>query len=327
MLQNGWLRSSRQPKKPGTLDRTLIERLVGTSTLTDEAKAKLSAVGAGIADRPVSAGRGTLAAVRMLRRVAIVAGALAIAWLAAMLVADAALEGRTRRATAERIAESLQADATIDRGDLALLRGGLELDGLTVRRDDLIGYLAITVAGLHCTLPPLGLALVDRGCRELAIHGTRLEISTAALFRLPHPKRPPLHARRVVIDDARLELSPSALAPDLGRVAIAIDHAEAGDTTFKTPLSFVFALRALRATVELPAGITLQLTYELGQLRVAGAIFGATPIELPIALPVADLADDPQAELARLVAFGKDLAERLVTRRAEDWLRSKLSSP
>jgi hypothetical protein len=135
-----------------------------------------------------------------------------------------------------------------------------------------------------------------------------------------------------VIDDARLELSPSALLPDLGRIAISIEHAEAGATTFKTPLSFLFALRALRATVELPAGITLQLTYELGQLRVAGGIFGAIPVALPITLPVADLADDPQAEVAKLVAFGvttfgKDLAGRLVTRRAEDWLKSKLSSP
>jgi hypothetical protein len=250
-----------------------------------------------------------------------------VLYLAALLVADAALEGRTRRRTAERIAESLQADATIDRGDLALVRGGIDLDELTVRRDDLIGHLALTVAGLHCALPPLGLALIDRGCRELAIRGVRLEISTAALFRLPHPRRPPLRAQHVVIDDARLEFSLSALVPDLGRVAIAIDHAEAGDTTFNTPLSFLFALRALRATIELPAGITLQLIYELGQLHVAGAIFGATPIALPVALPVADLADDPQAEIAKVVAFGKDLAAQLVTRRAEDWLKSKLSAP
>jgi hypothetical protein len=266
-------------------------------------------------------------AVTKLRRVAALAGAIALLWLAVLLVLDAALEARTRSRTAERIAESLRADAAFDRGDLALVRGAIDLDDLTVRRDDLIGHLAITVAGLHCTLPPLGLALVDRGCRELALRGIRLSISTAALFRLPHPRRPPLHARHVVIDDARLEFLPSAFVPDLGRVAIAIEHAEAGDTTFKTPLSFLFTLRALRATVELPAGITLQLTYELGQLRVTGAIFGATPIELPIALPVADLADDPQAEIAKLVGFGKDLAEQLVTRRAEDWLRSKLSGP
>jgi hypothetical protein len=256
-----------------------------------------------------------------------VAGTLVALWLAVLVVFDFALEGRTRRRTAERIAESLQADAAIDRGDLALVRGGIDLDDLSVRRDDLIGHLALTVAGLHCALPPLGLALVDRDCRELAVRGTRLEISAAQLFRLPHPRRPPLHAQRVVIDDARLELSASAFVPGLGRVVITIDHAEAGDTTFKTPLSFVFALRALRATVELPAGITLQLTYELGQLKVAGAIFGATPIAVPVALPVADLADDPAAEVAKLVAFGKDLAERLVARRAEDWLKSKLSSP
>lgn len=254
-------------------------------------------------------------------------GAVGLTWLAALLIADVAFEGRTRRGVAERIAESLQADATIDRGDLALVRGAIDLEGLTVRRDDLIGHLSITVASLHCELRPLGLALLDRNCRELAIRGTRLEVSTAALFKLKRPKRPPLHAGHVVIDDAHLELSPSALLPSLGHVAIVIEHAEAGETIFKTPLSWLFALRALRATIDLPAGITLQLTYDQGVLRVVGGMFGATPIALPVALPVADLADDPRAEIARLIAFGKDVAERLVTRKAEDWLKSKLSSP
>jgi hypothetical protein len=262
-----------------------------------------------------------------LRRITRYAGALVAIWLVALLAIDLGLEGRTRRGVAERIAESLQADATIERGSLALVRGGIDLEDLTVRRDDLIGHLAITTAHLHCELRPLGLALVDRGCRELAVQGTHLDVSTMALFKLKRPRRPPLHALRVAIDDARLELSPSALLPSLGRVVIAIEHAEAGETTFKTPLSFLFALRALRATIELPAGITLELRYERGQLRVAGGIFGATPIALPIVLPVADLADDPHAEIAKLVDFGKDVAERLVTRTAEDWLKSKLSSP
>jgi len=244
-----------------------------------------------------------------------------------LLVIDFTLEGPTRSRIADRIAESLQAEATIGRGDLALLRGAIDLQELKVLRDDLIGHLSLAVANLHCELRPLGLALVNRDCRELAVRGTHLEVSTAALFKLKRPKRPPLRALHVVLDDARFELSPSAFLPGLGRVVIAIEHAEAGETIFKTPLSWLFAVRALRATIELPAGITLRLTYEDGQLRVAGGIFGATPVALPVTLPIADLADDPRAEIAKLIDFGKDVAERLVTRKIEDWLPSKLSLP
>lgn len=277
--------------------------------------------------RVAATGRGTLQAVIRPRRIAGYLVALVALWLAAMVVTGVALEGRTRRRVAERIADSLQADATIAGGNLSLVRGRLDLAELAVRRDDLIGHLAIAVPSMRCDLLPLGGALFVRDCRELTVRGTRLEVSTAALFKLRRPRRPPLRADHVVIDDARLEFSPSAFLPSLGRVAIAIEHAEAGPTIFKTPLSWIFALRALGATVELPAGITLRLTYENGELQVAGGIFGATPVALPIALPIADLADDPRAEIAKLLELGKDLAEELVTRKAEDWLRSKLSGP
>jgi hypothetical protein len=243
-----------------------------------------------------------------------------------MLCADAVFERRLRERIAQRMGESLQASATIERGDLALIRGSLELSGIAVRRDDVVGHIAITVPSLTCALPPLGLALIHSDCRDLALRDARFELSSAALFKLPRPKRPPLHVDRITIDGARLELLPSAIVPDLGRITIAIAHADAGATTFKTPLSWLFALRELRATVELPAGITLSLTYDRGELRVAGGMFGATPIALPVALPVVDISDDPRAELAKLVDFAKDVAARLVTRKAESWLRS-LSSP
>jgi hypothetical protein len=260
-----------------------------------------------------------------LRRLLGLIVALAALWLLGLAIAGVVLAGRTRDTVAARIAGSLQATATIDEASLSLLRGRFDLARLAVRRDDLVGHLAITVGDIACDLPPLGGALFDRTCRELALRDLRLEVSAAALFRLERPKRPPLHARHVTIDDARLELAASALAPSLGQVAIRIAHAEAGDTTFKTPLSFLLALQTLRATVELPAGIALQLDYANGELRVSGGIFGATPIALPIAIPVADLAEDPRGELARLVAFGKDVAERLVAARAAAWLKSKLS--
>jgi len=245
--------------------------------------------------------------------------------LVALVVAGMALEARTRRGVAERIAESLQAEATIARGNLSLVFGTLDLEALAVRRDDAVGHLAIGVAGIRCALPPLGIALFDRDCRELAVREVRFEVSAAALFKLKHPRRPPLHARRVVVDDARFEFSPSAFLPGLGRIAIAIAHADAGETRFKTPLSWLMALRTLRATIELPAGVAVELRYEAGVLSASGPLFGAAPVVVPIALPAADPADDAAAEVARLAAFGKDVAERVAMQRAQDWLNAKLS--
>lgn len=261
------------------------------------------------------------------RRLAVVAGALVALWLIAVIVLGFALEGRTRRGVAARLAEALQADAAIGDGELSLLNGELSLQDLTVRREDLIGKLALHVAHIECALPPLGAALLDRQCRELVVRGTQLDVSTLALFRVRRPKRPPLHVRRVVIDDAQLTLAATALAPELGRIAIHIDHAEAGDTVFKTPLSFLFALRGLHATIDLPTGSTLDITYEAGELRLAGSLIGADPIAVPVALPAADAGDDASAEIAKLVAFGRVLGERVVARRAADWFKSKLPLP
>jgi hypothetical protein len=253
--------------------------------------------------------------------------ALLALWLVALVVMNAALAERTSGRIAERLGDSLEARATIDDAHLALVRGHLDLEGLALRRDDLIGHLAISAASVHCELPPLGLALVDRDCRRLLVRQTRLEVSTAAVFKLHRPKRSPLRVRNIVIEDARLELSPSAFLPSLGRIAIAIERAEAGPTVLKTPLSWIFSLRELSATLELPGSVTLHLAYEGGQLRVSGGLFGATPIAMPLALPTADAADDAGAEIAKLIALGKDLAERLVVVKAEDWLRSKLPWP
>jgi len=265
--------------------------------------------------------------VKWLRRLAAIAGALVALWLVAVIGLGFALEGRTRRGVAERLAESLRADAAIAGGELSLLHGSLALDDLTVRREDGIGTLSLHVAQIRCDLPPLGAALVDRQCRALIVRGTQLDVSTLALFHLHRPRRPPLHVRRVVIDDAQLALAATALTPDLGRVAIHIDHAEAGDTVFKTPLSFLFTLRSLHATIALPAGGNLDIAYDAGTLRLAGALFGASPLELPLTLPDPDPTDDASAEVGKLVGFGRALGERLVAQRAADWLRSKLPLP
>ena len=247
-------------------------------------------------------------------------------WLAFLFVLGFVLSRRTADRVASRFASSLHATATIGDSSLGLVLGNFSFEKLVIRRDDVIGTLAIDVGEVHSDLAPLGIAFVDRSCGDLEIRDVELELSTVALFKLQRPKRTPFTAERVVIDNANLVFSPSAFLPGLGEIRIAIEHAEAGPTTFKTPLSWLYALEQLRARFELPAGITLRLTFDRGKLTAVGSVFGSTPVELPLALPKLDDADDAQAEIKKLVAFGKDLAEKLVAQKAEDLLK-KLPIP
>jgi hypothetical protein len=49
-------------------------------------------------------------------------------------------------------------------------------------------------------------------------------------------------------------------------------------------------------------------------------------VELPVALPIASTAHDAHEEMQMLVNVGRDIAQRLVAQRAQDWLRSKLGN-
>jgi hypothetical protein len=133
----------------------------------------------------------------------------------------------------------------------------------------------------------------------------------------------PLRTDHFTIDEAELAFSPGGM-PDPGRIAIRIDHAEAGPTRFITPLSWIFALETLHARVDLPAHLTIELSYDHGVLGVASALLGAAPVRLPLQLPVAALYTDAHAQVQALVELATDLAEQLVAKRAEDWLRSNL---
>ena len=262
----------------------------------------------------------------MIRRIiTIVVGGIAL-WITLLVIFSFVYGPKAGQRVAARIADSLHAEAKVGTSNLALVRGRLELEQLAVHKEDL-GHLSLAIADIFCDLPPLGLALLDHECRDLEIRGMRLEVSTAAVFQFQRPHRAPLHVGHVVIDDAVLAFSPSAFLPSLGKIEIKIEHAEAAPTTFKTPLSWIFTMRELRATLELPASITLHLGYKNGRLTAQGGVFGSTPVELPVEIPVALSADDAHDEIKKLVQLGRDLAERLVARRAQDWLKSKLSLP
>lgn len=256
----------------------------------------------------------------MLRKLAIVSVAVLAGWLALLVVLGFALGRHQEGATREQLAESLRADVTIASSDLALIRGAWQLKGLAVRRADDVGMLALDVKAVRCELAPLGWALVDRDCGELVVRGVRMNVSTIAVFQQPQARRQAIHADHVVIDDATLVFQPSALVPRLGAVEIAIEHAEAGPTLLRSPLSSLLTLRSLRAHLALPAGITLELRYERGVLTAAGSLLGASPVSIPVELPPRAAATDAREEMQQLVALGKDIAQRLVARRAQSWL-------
>jgi hypothetical protein len=260
----------------------------------------------------------------VLRRVAIISAAVLAGWLLLLFLLGFALGSRQERKTTERLAESQHALVTIDSSDLALIRGRWTMEGLALRHDSELGKLSIDVAGVRCDLGPLGWALVDRSCGELAVSGVRMEVTSTAVFKQKRPKRKAMRADRVVIDDAVVVFAASALAPTTGRIEIAIEHAESGPTLFRTPLSWLLTVTALRAHVLLPAGISVQLSYERGVMTATSSLFGASPVDMPLQLPAPGTAADGREEMQQLLEVGKDIGRRLVARRAADWLQSKL---
>jgi hypothetical protein len=248
---------------------------------------------------------------RWAKRCVVALVALAVVWFGGLLVIDAIYGDRYGQRVVDRLSEAVRGDGTIDESDLALVRGRLELAGVHVAHAEAAGKLTLDVREVHCELAPGGIALFDRDCRTLAIAGIHLETTSLALFRVQKPKRPPIHVHAVTLDDIELALAPTdGSAP----VRVRIAHVEADETTFKTPLSWLFGVTALRGSVELAIG-TVQLSYERGTLSLSGAIFGDTPTTVAVELPVRDPDDDPPHELERILGWARARGERIVADR------------
>ena len=256
---------------------------------------------------------------KLARRIAIGVGVLIAVWFVALVIIDVAYEDRYGERVADRIGDTLKGEGSMADSDLALVRGTLDLGGMHVARADDAGKLTLDVREVHCELLPLGGALFDRDCRVLSLAGMRLEASSLELFKLQPPKRPPMHAYWVTIDDAVFVIES---AGNFGRGELTLAHVEAGTTTFRTPLSWIFNLGELRARVVLPVPFgTVDIAYRYGVLSISGGIFAAKPWSKPIALPVQDLSDTPQQELARIVAWALPMLKDAINERLPPWLR------
>lgn len=257
------------------------------------------------------------------KKLALGFAAIVVLWFVVLVVIGFAYADRYGAGVADRVGESLGATGTMGSTKLSLVRGRVEMSDLSVQRDDAVGKLSLDVGEVDCDTPPLGIALFDRSCNSLAISHVRMNVSTGAVFQVKKPKRPPIRAHRVTIDDAQLVFERNALVRGIGRIAITVEHAQAGETVFRTPLAWLLSLEELRARFDLPARVSFQIEYRDGTWSATGTLFGKTPVQVAMRPPVASLFEDNRAEVKGLVKFGEDLAEALVARKAENWLQSK----
>ncbi|HTM19091.1 MAG TPA: hypothetical protein VL172_01235, partial [Kofleriaceae bacterium] len=114
----------------------------------------------------------------------------------------------------------------------------------------------------------------------------------------------------LVIEDARISLSPTLLLPTLGKVDLVIERARTTGFTQRSAVSWVFALRELAARAELPGGLAGSVGYRDRHLSIGGAGPGAFTLEADFDLP---RPDPTQLEIAQLGDLARSLARTLVT--------------
>lgn len=261
---------------------------------------------------------------RRLHKVGLGVGGAVVGYLLLLLVGGWILGGVVARGVRDRLAASLDAEATVGAAEVDLLRGGAALRGLEVEREH-DGHLTLAVDALELDLAPLGAVLWDREPRAVRVKGGRLEISGLGVLRLPpRRKRPPVTVGALHLEDVRLALVATGLLPGLARVELVIERARSRTTVLRTALSWIFTLEELVARLELPAGVSLRLAYRDQVMSVTGGPFGATPLELPLVMPAVDAQD----EVGQLAALGKELAKQLALAEARRLLqRAPSSSP
>jgi hypothetical protein len=248
-----------------------------------------------------------------------VAGALG-AYLVALLIAGFAARGHVRERTRARLAESLDADVALADLELGLIRGVVGMDGLTIERDH-DGHLYVGVDRIDAGIAPLGAYLWDHDLGDVTVSGVDVDVTGWGVLKLKPPRRPPIRFARLAIDDAQLTFAAATWAPAWTRFRVTIDHAQAGDTVLRTPMSWVFALERLDAHLEVPGAAPVDIHFAGGRLEASGSLFGPTPVSIPVTLP----APEPGHEGQQLRALGADLAERLALARASGWIEDELA--
>jgi hypothetical protein len=260
---------------------------------------------------------------RRLRQIAIgLVGAFAT-WVVLLVVMGWLGDGCARARTERRLAGSMKAKVSIGSMDIGLVTGSADVRDVRIEREDR-GVLRLSMKQIDADLPPLGLALVSKELGEVRVRGVDVHVTAMGVLDMRGGSRGPVTFERLDLRDARLRLDAVTLVPGMVGLDLRIEHAIAGRTTLRTPLSWLFALEELRVVVDLPLGATATVHYKDGRVTISGALLGSESIELPFAIPVLE----PARELEQLAEMGRALARELVaelgTRFLEDEARKKL---
>jgi hypothetical protein len=240
--------------------------------------------------------------------------AVFLTWTTALFLGGYAGSGCAEEKVRGRLAGSMRAAVTIGDLDLELVRGNVGVDDVHIVKDSR-GYLRIDVDRVDVDLLPLGLALVQDGIGDVRVRGLDVEISALGALDLRGGSRAPLTFDSLVIEQAHVVVQGAHVMPGIASLELTIDHASAGATTLRTPLSWLFALRDFTAHVELPIAGSIAVRYERGMLHLSGAVFGAAPLDLPFDLPVLD----PARELEQLGELGRRLIGELMAQGLKRW--------
>jgi hypothetical protein len=248
-------------------------------------------------------------------KVAIGVAAVAAGYLVLLVVAGWAAGGLAARTLRDRLALTLDGEAAVGDASVALVRGKLVATDVSVERRH-FGTLRLDIDRIDVEVAPLGAVIFDRDPAAIRVRGGRLVITGAAALDLPERARhQPIEVGSVEIVDSELTIAAASAWQDLARVHIVLERVRAGPTRFRTPLSWLFALEALSARVELPGQLAFTVTYADGVLSARGSLFGDVPVTVPFTLPRRP-GDDEAAQL-RALAF--ELGKRLAAERARRW--------
>ncbi len=229
---------------------------------------------------------------------------LAVAYGVLLAIGGLVLGGLVDRRARERIAAVLGAVVTIASSSFSLWRGRLEIDDLRATRPG--GGLDLTIRSIEVSVAGWGAVVFDRDVDEVIVRGATLELSARGLADLATREREPIESRvveigRLVIEDARVAVAPSALLPGLGRVEARLARAEAAPVHLIGALSWLGGLARLDGEVSLPGGLGLAVGYVPGSLSVRGRWLAEMGLTLPFRLPAIDPAAD-EIEQLRAIA-------------------------